>query len=232
MKQPLFYLGLSGWPILKQLQLEEALLRTDKRNFFLANFGSPPAIVMGISGKSEELLNETALEKAPIPVLRRFSGGGTVVVDENTLFFTFLFSKETHPFPLFPEPIHRWAAEVYQTAWNLPAFSLRENDYAIGDKKCGGNAQYITKDRWLHHTSFLWDYRDERMDYLKLPAKRPQYRLDRGHSDFLCRLSSYRKDPAALTAELKEALSKRFSLIEIDPSEIDLPPHRQATRIV
>ena len=24
----------------------------------------------------------------------------------------------------------------------------------------------IVKNRWLHHTSFLWDYRDDRMTYL------------------------------------------------------------------
>lgn len=50
-------------------------------------------------------------------------------------------------------------------------------DYVFGDRKFGGNAQSITKNRWVHHTSFLWDYEAKNMSYLKLPAKAPQYRL-------------------------------------------------------
>lgn len=50
-------------------------------------------------------------------------------------------------------------------------------DYVLGDKKFGGNAQSIIKDRFLHHTSFLWDYQDFRMAYLKLPQRAPTYRL-------------------------------------------------------
>ena len=36
--------------------------------------------------------------------------------------------------------------------------------------------QAITKGRWLHHTSFLWDFQDERMRLLKHPGKAPEYR--------------------------------------------------------
>lgn len=46
----------------------------------------------------------------------------------------------------------------------------------FGERKFGGNAQAITKGRWLHHTSFLWDFRDERMRLLKHPGKAPEYR--------------------------------------------------------
>lgn len=36
----------------------------------------------------------------------------------------------------------------------------------------GGNAQAITKGRWLHHTSFLWDFDPTNMLYLQMPEKR------------------------------------------------------------
>ena len=49
-------------------------------------------------------------------------------------------------------------------------------DYVFGDRKIGGNAQSITKSRWLHHTSFLWDYDPEDMKYLKHPPRTPKYR--------------------------------------------------------
>jgi lipoate-protein ligase A len=50
-------------------------------------------------------------------------------------------------------------------------------DYVFGDRKFGGNAQSIIKNRWIHHTSFLWDYDVRNMAYLKLPSRVPQYRL-------------------------------------------------------
>lgn len=36
----------------------------------------------------------------------------------------------------------------------------------------GGNAQAITKGRWLHHTSFLWSFDPANMLYLQMPEKR------------------------------------------------------------
>lgn len=195
------------------MQLEETLLRNDERNFCLVNHGSSRAIVMGISGKPEELLNQETVFRDQIPVLRRFSGGGTVIVDENTLFITFIFSKHALPIAPFPESILRWSADLYAAAWQIPHFHLRENDYCIGDRKCGGNAQYIKKERWLHHTSFLWDYSEANMAHLLLPAKRPSYRQDRPHTAFLTRLRDHAPSQDELIALLKNHLQdKRFSL--------------------
>ena len=47
-------------------------------------------------------------------------------------------------------------------------FCLREHDYVINDRKIGGNAQTITKDRFVHHTSFLWNFDAKKMSYLKV----------------------------------------------------------------
>lgn len=58
----------------------------------------------------------------------------------------------------------------------------------MDDKKIGGNAQTITKDRWVHHTSFLWDFDNLNMNYLQMPKKRPEYRQSRPHGDFLRKL--------------------------------------------
>jgi hypothetical protein len=68
-------------------------------------------------------------------------------------------------------------------------FRLVDHDYAIGDLKVGGNAQAVTRQRWVHHTSWLWDWRAESMALLSLPAKRPAWRRDRAHDAFVGRLS-------------------------------------------
>ena len=203
-------LELTGQSIEEQLALERRLLKEDNRSFCLINRGTPRTIVMGVSGKAEELLHLDRVERDNVSLLRRFSGGGTVIVDEGTLFISFIMAKEAVDCQLFPEPIMRWTADLYAKSWKIPGFQLRENDYVVGDRKCGGNAQYIQKARWLHHTSFLWDYSEKNMDYLLLPQKRPNYRADRPHSEFLCRLKEHVADQEFLIAALKEELGRRF----------------------
>jgi lipoate---protein ligase len=231
----LHLLHLREYPIFEQLQLEEALIRSDERNWCLINEGSSRAIVMGISGKPQELIDQNKLNADRIPVIKRFSGGGTVIVDQNTLFITFIFQKDFHPFPAFPEPILKWSEELYQSCFPLDSFRLRENDYVIEEKKCGGNAQYIKKNRWLHHTSFLWDFHHENMKYLLHPKKTPQYRAGRPHHDFLCRLSDHFPDKNTLLDSLKQELSKRYAIKEAnlqDLSTILQTSHRKTTSLI
>lgn len=225
----MYLIALKNMPILEQLQLEEALLRTEEESFCLINQGSCPAIVMGISGKPEQLIDLVRLKKDPIPLIRRFSGGGTVVVDEDTLFVTFIFSKKDLDITPFPESILGWSIDLYQSAWQIPQFHLIENDYAIGHKKCGGNAQYLKKERWVHHTSFLWDFKEDQMNRLLMPEKRPSYRANRNHTDFLCRLKDYNLELEKLISSLKIELVKRFDIKEFDLSSWKKKPHRQAT---
>lgn len=195
------------------------LIRSDVGNWCIINEGSPPAIVMGISGKAEELIDMSKVLTFPIPVIKRFSGGGTVVIDENTLFITFICEKELHDFPAYPEPILKWTEELYKEVFNHPEFSLRENDYVIGERKLGGNAQYIKKHRWLHHTSFLWDYAPEKMEYLLHPRKKPTYRKERTHVEFLCRLSEYFSDKEKWIDSFLNTLKKQFCLESISLEE-------------
>ena len=187
---------------------------------------------MGISGQPEQLLDLQVIRKQNIPVIKRFSGGGTVIVDENTLFVSFIIAKEHLDLAPYPEPILRWSADLYASAWNIPGFQLRENDYCIENKKCGGNAQYMRKDRWIHHTSFLWDYRQENMDALLLPPKRPAYRENRAHEDFLCRLHAHGMDPKTRIDQLKNELVKQFYIREFDWTKLEEKPHRQSTVIL
>jgi lipoate-protein ligase A len=232
---------------------------------------------MGIGGKPKELLNIENVQKDHVLVMKRFTGGGTVVIDYNSIWTTIigrpstithannLHSKDTsvvhhplqpshHPRPIMEytantiyDPIFERLASLQKqeettkpnerrktlildskscsldnsgrvlsvplnrskkdwskvdSSSSLSAlasytFALQENDYVLRHNltddvyKMGGNAQAITKDGFLHHTSFLWDYDTYNMEeYLLLPKKRPQYRLDRDHTDFLISLQT------------------------------------------
>jgi lipoate-protein ligase A len=264
----------SGLSILERLLLEECLLQHDpqNRNWVIAGqhsatpqrylqevtlpkyvndargsemYNPSTAIVLGIGGKPAELLNIPLVKEEGCLCLKRFSGGGTVVLDPDSIWTTLIFRNSNavpaDPLPeAFPRPIMEWTADrifgklfaslkekqmlepmanekstlvmesksccglgtsgkvmtmpVTPSAETKgpfipPDFELRENDYILGDRKMGGNAQTIVKSGWLHHTSFLWDYQPENMEYLTLPKKRPDYRKDRAHSSFLAKLN-------------------------------------------
>lgn len=221
-------LHIKGASIFEQLQLEEKLLRVTNENWCVFNEGSSPAIVLGISGKPPELVDLNKLKKTPVPLIKRYSGGGTVIVDENTLFVSFIFQKDVHDFPCYPEPILRWSEGFYKEALSIPHFHLRENDYVIDHLKCGGNAQYIQKHRFVHHTTFLWDYEQTKMDLLLHPPKTPSYRKGRSHQDFLCCLKDHLPSKDAFIAGIKSALANRYFVDEVTPSSLE---HLEAQRI-
>lgn len=107
-------------------------------------------------------------------------------------------------------------------------FILREHDYVIGDKKIAGNAQTITKDRWVHHTSFLWDYDNHNMSYLSIPKKRPEYRANRDHNDFLRRLKPILTgDVAHFRQQLLRKTQEHYD-VEVIDKEDDIEAFRHA----
>ena len=217
-----------AFPIFDQLVLEEALFRADDKNWCILNRGcgctpsaldlpgpasrSAATVVMGIGGKPERLLDLSAVQRDSVGVIRRFTGGGTVVVGKGTLFATFILNKGALqqrglPDASFPRPIMEWSARFYKPIFDRLCsselvFGLNENDYVLKaariggaghseggapeqrTRKFGGNAQSISRGRWVHHTSFLWDYDPTHMTYLQLPEKRPAYRADRDHHSF------------------------------------------------
>lgn len=236
----------SGFSILERLCLEEILLHHDTSNWIIVGAHEPrnhrflqrrdhasanAAIVMGISGKPDRLLNVQSVKDDHVMTIKRFSGGGTVILDLDSIWVS-IIGRPGVVAEVFPRPIMKWtSASLYEPmfqrlsdrnaasdstrratlvmdtkscaventgrtisldrnetlAESLP-FRLHENDYVLGDRKIGGNAQAIVKSGWIHHTSFLWDYSRENMAYLQLPSKRPEYRGDREHDEFLMRI--------------------------------------------
>lgn len=227
----IFLLNLDKCPILEQLRIEEALLRTTNANWCIINSQSTPAVVMGISGNAEELIDFDAHARQPLPIIRRFSGGGTVVIDEETLFATFLFQKTSVDIGNCPKRLLEWTAPVYSAIFG-PHFQIQENDYTIGQRKIGGNAQYFAKNVWLHHTSFLWDFCPKKMSLLKMPKRVPMYRQGRHHELFLDRLCNYFPSKKILIEHFCAVLSAHFAIHHPDQEVIHTAlatPHRKAT---
>ncbi|KAH8060044.1 lipoate-protein ligase [Aureococcus anophagefferens] len=154
----------------------------------------------GPERQARAALDEAKLRAAPwrASASSAVHAGGTVVVGGGTVVASLVVRKDDAPCEPFPRDIMAWTEGVYAAAFGSvlkpgAAFSLRADDYVLGgDRKVGGNAQCISKDKWIHHTSFLWDYDPEHMAFLAA-AKRP-VRGDRDHGAFLSRLRDHVAD--------------------------------------
>lgn len=211
---------LENVPIFTQLQLEEALLRNNSQNWCLLNTGVPPSIALGISGNPQELLFVDHVREDKIPIIKRFSGGGTVFLEQSTIFVTWIINNTSCPVSPFAASILTWAKSIYKNIF--PGnFLLRDNDYCIFNKKIGGNALYIQKNRWLLHSSFLWDFNNHLMNrYLKMPKHQPLYRQYRNHDDFLDKLSNFYNDKKEFFFSLKNHLKDWGEMIEVNVNTI------------
>ena len=186
-----------GRSMLEQLRIEESLYRAGEGNWCIVNrYVGEPVVVLGISGKPEELVYLNKTRHDNIPLIKRYSGGGTVVLSPGTFIVSFVCGKEalSDGRARSPSQLMDWSSAFYKTvfqrAGSEEAFNLRVQDYTLGtSRKIGGNAQALSKNRWVHHTSFLWDYDSSVMQYLRIPEKQPDYRSNRSHSDFLTKIS-------------------------------------------
>ncbi|KAI3927361.1 hypothetical protein MKX01_027592 [Papaver californicum] len=82
----------------------------------------------------------------------------------------------------------------------------------MGMSGFGGNAQSITKNRWIHHTSFLWDYETKNMAYLKQPRRIPEYRSERNHLEFICPMKEY-MPRSAFIEKTVSSVGSRFLVV-------------------
>ncbi|OIT19106.1 hypothetical protein A4A49_60278 [Nicotiana attenuata] len=80
--------------------------------------------------KPAELLEIGSLLQDKIPVVKRFIGGGTVIVDHRTIFISFICNKDVVPtVQPYLRPIMSWSNQLYSKVFQgVGDFSLREND--------------------------------------------------------------------------------------------------------
>ena len=172
-------------------------------------------VVLGRMGKIEEEVCVDQIKKDGVPVLRRFSGGGTVLQGRGCLNFSFVLSKEGKPplddlrksYQIILGPVIDILKELGVRAVFKPISDLALVD---GEKKFSGNAQRRVRKFILHHGTILYDFNIFLMGrYLKMPKSIPDYRGRRSHEDFVSNI------PIS-PDRFKEALKNYFSLKEVE----------------
>lgn len=151
-----------------------------------------PFVVVGYANKVASEVNLAACEAKEIPVLRRCSGGGTVVQGPGCLNYAVILRiTETGPTRSIS------AANCYIMEHNRAALAklvsdLRvcgHTDLARGDLKFSGNAQRRRKNFLLFHGTLLLNFHLPLIsELLKMPSLQPDYRESRAHDRFVMNL--------------------------------------------
>jgi lipoate-protein ligase A len=158
-------------------------------------------VVVGYANKITNEVNVAACEKRSIPILRRCSGGGTVLQGPGCLDYT-LVLRITGDGPLrtigqsnqFIMERNRAAIESSFRTLNPQPSTLNiciggHTDLVIDGCKFSGNSQRRRKNFLLFHGTFLLDFDLPLISkLLQMPSKQPDYRQDRNHGEFLVNL--------------------------------------------
>jgi lipoate-protein ligase A len=149
-----------------------------------------PFVVVGYSNHLDREVHLDHCRADGVPVLRRCSGGGTVVQGHGCLNFSLILRippdgplsnlTGTNNFIM-----QRHAAALRPLLGN-GCHATGTTDLAVGDRKFSGNAQRRKRSFLLFHGTFLLDFDLSLIArLLKFPSRQPDYRQGRSHLDFV-----------------------------------------------
>jgi len=150
-------------------------------------------VVLGYSNRGQTEVNLRACRERNIPLLRRYSGGGTVLQGPGCLNYAVVLPiRESGPHSTitgtgtFVMTRHRDAIRQLVPG---PVEVRGHSDLALNELKFSGNAQRRRERSLLFHGTFLLSFNIRMVDQvLRPPSKQPTYRKNRSHGEFLTNL--------------------------------------------
>jgi len=208
----------------ENLALDEALLDAAEAGEIdtgvLRLWESPTyCVVLGRSSPVETEVHLDACRHDFVPVLRRSSGGGTIVAGPGCLMYALVLSLRDYPQLQAIDQAHQFFLEKLSRMLSTnetPVARLGTSDLAIrpsttGPKqnvwqKFSGNAIRLKRNHILYHGTLLYDFDLECLPrWLATPTRTPDYRDERQHTEFVTNLKAERE---ALVETLVETLVK------------------------
>lgn len=181
--------------MIADLALDDTLLEREQETLRFWEC-SNLCVVLGRSGNAQEDVYLKACAAEGVPVLRRSSGGGTVLLAPGCLNYALVLSLATRPeltsVARSYEIILGWVVR----ALALDGLEVAGSDILLFDRKVSGNSQRRTRGWLLHHGTLLYQSVDlgavERL--LREPARKPLHRRGRRHAQFLTKLPLTREE--------------------------------------
>lgn len=172
-----------------------------------------PVVVMGRSSRISEEVNIENCSADGVPVLRRSSGGASIVAGPGCLMYTLLIDYRVRPAWRMLDVAHQSVMErlARATQSTLDLFGVQKSvgwqgtcDLTIDGKKFSGNALRCRRKFMIYHGTVLLQMPLKHIArYLLQPPRQPEYRENRDHLSFVCNLLP---DDFAQTSEFQGRL--------------------------
>lgn len=176
-------------------------------------------VVVGYANKVAAEVNVAACEARGIPILRRCSGGGTVVQGPGCLNYALILRIEESGPTRSISAANQFIMERHRAALES-AIGNRQSaiqiqghtDLTLAGLKFSGNAQRRRRQFLLFHGTFLLNFNLGLIgNLLPLPSLQPDYRRRRSHDEFLTNLN-------LPVGNVKEALQSVWAAMEALPT--------------
>jgi lipoate-protein ligase A len=155
------------------------------------------AVILGASRRLADEVFVAACADDDVQVLRRSSGGGTVLIGPGALNVTLVLSTEAAPGLGAVDVAQRFVLDRIAASLctpEEPVVVMGSGDLTIGSRKFAGSAQRRLRGWFLVHATILYNFPLARISrYLAVPPRRPAYREGRAHDEFLRNLDIPRK---------------------------------------
>ena len=148
-----------------------------------------PFVVLGRSSQAEKEVKLDACRRRGVAVLRRISGGGTIVGGPGCLMYSLVLDGQTRPWARLVDAAHAGVLRALGEALapQLPGAVQRgQSDLCLGERKFSGNSMKVGRRFVLYHGTIMHHFPlDLIEECLLLPPRQPDYRGDRKHLDFV-----------------------------------------------
>lgn len=182
----------------ENLACDEALLELCENggNDDIIRFWEPQRhfVVLGYSRPIHADTHLSLCRKQDVPILRRCSGGGTVLQGPGCLNFSLILDTSESEELRSLSGTNRYIMRCHQrTIEQLTGEQVEvqgDTDLTLNSLKFSGNSQRRGRRFTLFHGTFLLSLELGIVEkYLPIPDKQPGYRKNRGHREFLTNLN-------------------------------------------
>lgn len=179
-----------------------------------------PMVVLGRSSRVAEEVQLEYCRANDLPIIRRSSGGGTIVTGPGCLMYALVLSFENYPEARLIDEAHRTVLDPLASALGRLNGQTKRcgiSDLALADHKFSGNSLRCRRTHFLYHGTILYDFPLPLIgNALAQAPRQPEYRGGRDHDAFVTNF------PAPV-ADIRQAIRNAW---EVDGLLRDWPRER------
>ena len=166
------------------------------------------AVVLPRNGAPDAWARPAVCASSGIPLLRRDSGGGAVVLGPGCLNIALILSLDARPALADVAGSYATLLRALADTLAIPNVTIHSTDLAVDNRKFAGHAQRRLRRTLLHHGTILYRFDLGVIDtVLPEPPRRPAWRGFRSHREFLTNVPVARADLVARLQRLPVAVA-------------------------